>query len=248
MNINHPTPEQLGALRTLWKEAFGDFDPFLDAFFATAFDEKRCLAVGQADAACYWLDCVCAGEKLAYLYAVATAKESQGRGLCRALMEKAKQVIAGQGYSGILLVPGSEALRHMYAKMDFADATSIAEFTLPASQPQTPEKLTAQQYAAARQALLPEGAAVEGPEIMAFLATQAEFYRLGSTLCAAIREGERLFLPELLGEPSHAAAIAASLGCKAVTARTPGSDKKWAMYCPLVPDAPKPTHFSFALD
>ena len=33
MNINHPTTEQLGALRRLWKEAFGDLDPLLDAFF-----------------------------------------------------------------------------------------------------------------------------------------------------------------------------------------------------------------------
>ena len=92
MNINHPTPEQIPSLRTLWKEAFGDFDPFLDAFFATAFDEKRCLAVNGADAACYWLDCACAGQKIAYLYAVATAKHRQGQGFCRALMEQAKQV------------------------------------------------------------------------------------------------------------------------------------------------------------
>ena len=248
MNINYPTTEQIGALRRLWKEAFGDLDPLLDAFFATAFDKTRCLAVNGADAACYWLDCTCRGQKIAYLYAVATAKESQGQGLCRALTEKAKQVMAGQGYKGILLVPGSENLRHMYAKMGFSDATGICESTLPASRPQSLQRLTARQYAAQRQALLPEGAAVEGPEMLAFLATQAEFYRLGPTLCAAIREGERLFVPELLGEPSHAAAIAASLGCQAVTMRTPGSDKKWAMYCPLTEDAPKPTHFSFALD
>lgn len=248
MNTNHPTHGQIDALRRLWKEAFGDLDPLLDAFFATAFDQKRCLAVNQADAACYWLDCTCRGQKIAYLYAVATAKRCQGQGLCRALMEKAKQVIAQQGYSGILLVPGSEALRHMYGKMGFADATSIAEFTLPASRPQSLQRLTAQEYAAQRHGLLPEGAAVEGPEMLAFLATQAEFYRLGSTLCAAIREGDRLFAPELLGEPAHAAAIAASLGCQAVTMRTPGSDKKWAMYCPLTPNAPYPTHISLALD
>ena len=248
MNINHPAPEQIDALRGLWKEAFGDFDPFLDAFFATAFDEKRCLAVDQADAACYWLDCTCRGQRIAYLYAVATAKHRQGQGLCRALMEQAKQVMAQQGYAGVLLVPGSENLRQMYAKMGFSDATGICEFTLPASRPQSLQRLTAQQYFAQRQALLPAGAAVEGPEIMAFLAAQAEFYRLGSTLCAAIREGGRLFLPELLGEPEHAAAITASLGCETVTARAPGCDKKWAMYCPLSEDAPEPTHFSFALD
>lgn len=248
MNTNHPTPEQIGALRGLWQEAFGDTNEYLDCFFATAFDEKRCLVVDRADAACYWLDCTCRGQRIAYLYAVATAKHRQGQGLCRALMEQAKQVMVRQGYAGILLVPGSENLRQMYAKMGFGDATAIHEFTLPASQPQSLQRLTAQQYFAQRQALLPAGAAVEGPEIMAFLAAQAEFYHLGSTLCVAIREGNRLFLPELLGEPEHAAAIAASLGCETVTARAPGSHKKWAMYCPLSEDAPEPTHFSFALD
>ncbi len=248
MNINHPTPDQIPALRQLWQEAFGDTDGYLDSFFAAAFDPRRCLVVSSREAACYWLDCACAGEKIAYLYAVATAKRSRGKGLCRALMEKAKQVIAGQGYAGILLVPGSDGLRQMYAKMGFANATTIREYTLPASQPQTPEKLTAQQYCALRQTLLPEGAAVEGPEIMAFLATQAAFYRLGDTICAAVRDGDRLFLPELLGGLSQAAAIAASLSCKAVTMRTPGSGKSWAMYCPLSANAPTPTHFSFALD
>ncbi len=248
MNINHPTPDQIPALRQLWQEAFGDADAYLDAFFAAAFDPRRCLVVSSGEAACYWLDCTCRGQKIAYLCAVATAKESRGRGLCRALMEKAKQVMAAQGYAGILLVPGSDGLRQMYAKMGFANATAICEYTLPASQPQTPETLTAQQYCALRQTLLPEGAAVEGPEIMAFLATQAAFYRLGDTICAAVVDGDRLFAPELLGKAEHAAAIAASLGCKAVTARTPGSEKSWAMYCPLIDTAPTPTHFSFALD
>jgi GNAT superfamily N-acetyltransferase len=248
MNINHPTPEQLGALRRLWKEAFGDFDPFLDAFFSTAFDPQRCLAVNGADAACYWLDCTCDGRKIAYLYAVATAKECRGQGLCRALMEKAKQVTASQGYAGILLVPGSENLRQMYAKMGFENATAIHEFTLPAGRPQAPERLTVQQYCALRQALLPARAAVEGPELLAFLATQAAFYRLDATLCVAIREGNRLFMPELLGKAEHAAAIAASFGCESVTARAPGSEKKWAMYFPLTENAPTPTHFSLALD
>lgn len=248
MNINHPTPGQIPALGRLWKEAFGDLDPLLDGFFSTAFDEKRCLVLEPAEAACYWLDCTCRGQKIAYLYAVATAKESRGRGLCRALMEKAKQVIAAQGYAGILLVPGSDSLRQMYAKMGFVNATAIHEFTLPASHPQTPEKLTAQQYCALRQALLPEGAAVEGPEIMAFLATQAEFYRLEATLCVAISCGNRLFAPELLGKKEHAAAIAAALGCERVTMRTPGSQMPWAMFCPLSSNAPTPTHFSLALD
>lgn len=247
MNIKHPGSRDIPALRRLWWEAFGDGDAFLDAFFATAFDTSRCLTAGEGEAACYWLDCACRGQKIAYLYAVATAKKSRGQGLCRALLEQTRKALGERGYAGVLLVPGDEDLRRMYRKLGFEDACAILEFTLPASAPAPLEKLTLSQYRALRAPLLPEGAAIEGREIMEFLAARADFYRRGDTLCACIREGNRLFIPELLGDKAQASAIAAALGCESVTARTPGGQKPWAMYCPLTA-SPAPTHFSFALD
>lgn len=247
MNIDHPSQAQIPQLRGLWQEAFGDGDRFLDAFFDTAFDPQRCLVAQNAAAACYWLSCTCRGKKIAYLYAVATAKESRGQGLCRGLMEKAKQVIASQGYAGILLVPGSDALRGMYRKMGFSQATSIREFSGPSGEPAPIKQLTSQAYALQRISYLPEGSAIEGEEMLTFFATQAKFYRCGDAICAAIREGNSLFIPELLGDETQAAAIAASLGYGYFTARTPGCGSPWAMYCPLTA-AEAPTHFSLALD
>ncbi len=262
MNIDHPTGQDIPALRRLWQEAFGDTEGYLNAFFAAAFDPDRCLCVGLGKAACYWLPGTCRGQKIAYLYAVATAKDARGRGLCRALMEETKKVLAFQGYAGILLVPGSEALRQMYAKMGFQDATQIVEFSPTALLQREEERppcargavsgadwgvVTPSAYAQARVALLPEGSAIEGPEFFAFLATQASFYRFGDALFACARENDHLFIPEYLGDAGLLPQILAAFGAVCATVRTPGPGKPWAMYCPLS-DAPAPTHFSFALD
>ena len=86
MTIDAPNVEQTAWLRRLWKEAFGDSDAFLDRFFTIAYSPDRCRCVtadGRVTAALYWFDCDCQGEKLAYLYAVATAQDCRGRGLCR---------------------------------------------------------------------------------------------------------------------------------------------------------------------
>ena len=39
MRIDHPDLGQIPELRQLWKEAFGDSDAFLDAFFMVAFSQ-----------------------------------------------------------------------------------------------------------------------------------------------------------------------------------------------------------------
>ena len=47
MRIDHPTDAEISGLRQLWKEAFGDTDGFLDAFFSTGFSPERCLYAGE---------------------------------------------------------------------------------------------------------------------------------------------------------------------------------------------------------
>lgn len=251
MGIDHPAPGDIPGLRKLWKTAFGDGDAYLDAFFDTAYAPRRCLAVYQGNAlaaACYWLDCRRDGSPVAYLYAVATDPAFRGQGLCRRLLGRVREILAAQGYAGILLVPGEEGLRAMYRKLGWENAAGIREFSAGAGgKAPALEKLSAQEYMAARRPLLPEGAAVEGGEFFAFLATQVEFYRAGASVLACRREGDALFVPELLGDSALAPAVAAALGCRHFTVRTPGTETPWAMYCPLTSD-PAPTHFSFALD
>ena len=77
----------------LWKEAFGDSDAFLDDFDRTAFSPERYCAIiieSEVVSALYFFDCEYEGGRLAYIYAVATAKDYRGQGLCRKLLDDLK--------------------------------------------------------------------------------------------------------------------------------------------------------------
>ena len=55
-------PTRMQALKQLWKQAFGDPDPVVDAFFDTAYAPARHMAIwenGVPVSALYWFDCTC---------------------------------------------------------------------------------------------------------------------------------------------------------------------------------------------
>ena len=61
-------------LRTLWQEAFGDTEEFIDGYFCTAFSPARCRCMvinKKVAAALYWMDVTYKGQRFAYLYALA---------------------------------------------------------------------------------------------------------------------------------------------------------------------------------
>ena len=94
----------------------------MDSFFRAAFSAERCRCVcanGTVAAALYWFDVRCGGEKLAYLYAVATHPRYRGRGLCRELMENTHALLKDRGYQGAILVPQEAGLYRMYGNMGY---------------------------------------------------------------------------------------------------------------------------------
>jgi len=96
MKIDYPLESQIGGLRLLWKEAFGDTDALLDVFWSTAFAADRCRCITIDDevaAALYWFDCRFDDRPIAYIYAVATAKAQRKQGLCRKLMEDTRNLL-----------------------------------------------------------------------------------------------------------------------------------------------------------
>ena len=245
MNIDHPTLTQIPQLRALWKEAFGDTDSFLDTFFGTAFAPERCLYVtvdGEIAAAAYWFSC----GQYAYIYAVATAKQHQGRGYCHALMGKIHALLRWQGYDGCIVVPGDESLRRFYAEMGYENFGGIEEFSCIADAPLPLRKIETEEFAALRRQYLPEGGVVQEGENLAFLSRWAEFYAGADFLLAATREGETLRGLELLGNPNVAPGILTALEAKNGTFRTPGHTP-FAMYQSLGAKNP-PTYFGFAFD
>ena len=91
MIIDHPKKEHLPALKELWREAFGDEDDFIDAFFSYAYSPERCFTVISADsvaAAAYYFRCTVDRIPIAYVYGVAVRKSCRGQGISKLLLEQ----------------------------------------------------------------------------------------------------------------------------------------------------------------
>ena len=249
MRIDHPVPTQIPALRRLWQEAFGDTDAFLGGFFDRVFspDRCRCIFAGkEAAAALYWLDCDYNREKLAYLYAVATAEASRNQGLCRALMEDTHALLQARGYAGAVLVPGEAGLFAMYEKMGYVALSCMDTLTVCSDAPIALKAITPEEYAAARKMFLPSGGVIQEKENLALLTLCANLYAGEGFLLAARVEDDTVIGLELLGDHTKAAEIPAALGASKGQFRIPGT-KPFAMYHPLS-DAPKPAYFGLAFD
>lgn len=248
MSIDFPTAAQYPALKALWAEAFGDEESFIELFFTTGFAPERCRCVtegGDVAAALYWFDCEAKGRKLAYLYAVATAKAHQGKGLCRSLMEDTHAHLKALGYSGTVLVPGAPGLFAMYAKMDYAPINCMEHFSCTAAGSCDIRRATPEEYAATRNHFLP-AAGVRQEMGLSFLAGYAGLY-IGDDFVLAGGWNDFTFTAmELLGNRSAAPAILGALGLSKGTFRIPGSNP-FAMYHPLS-DSPAPTYFGLAFD
>ncbi len=250
MNIDAPASGARPELESLWREAFGDSDAFRNDFFRTAFSPSRCRCLtldARLAAALYWFDVSCRGEKLAYLYAVATAVRHRGQGLCRLLMQFTHAHLAELGYRGAILVPGSAPLRAMYAGFGYRNFGGIRTFSCRAgTRPAALRRVGIDEYALLRRRLLPPGGVIQEGESLAFLQTQAVFYASDRFLLA-MHPGNAA-APELLGDAAAAPGILAALGAPYGTFRTPGASP-FAMYLPLGdPSAPAPGYFGLAFD
>ena len=249
MRIDHPTTEQIGALRALWQEAFGDDDRFLDAFFDNAFSPLRCRCMtenGRLAAALYWFDCTWQGQKVAYLYAVATAKAFQNRGLCRNLMDDTHALLAAQGYAGAVLVPGTQALFSLYTKLGYTTLSCADTVSSNPGKPVSVRKIDTTEFFALREGFLGQNDIKMGAESCRFLSSVWQLYAGNRWVLAAFDNGEALIGMEFLGDSSAIPGILAALGKKSGTFRIPGS-KPFAMYKGFGNDL-LPDYFGLAFD
>lgn len=245
-------PTNTAPLRQLWQQAFGDTEEFLDIFFSTAYSPDRCRCLwedGRLAAALYWFDCHWEGKKLAYLYAVATDTAFRGRGLCRALIENTHAHLKKKGYHGAILVPNGVGLFGLYEKLGYRTCGFMSTFSQAASDESIPlQEISAAEYAALRRQYLPLGSVIQEGETLALLAAYSGFYKGDNLLLTAYPENGKLKVSELLGDPSAAPGILATLGYSEGTFRTPGKDTPFAMYYPLTDDSTAPRYLGLALD
>ncbi len=251
MKIDYPDESQIPALKALWREAFGETDD-PEPFFRTAFYplRARCVTLdGNVAAALYWMDVTCRERKMAYLYAVATARAYRGRGICHQLMINTRELLREQGYEGILLVPAGPELEKFYEGMGYRTATTIREFLCsPGPDAAVYHPVDRQEYAMRRREFLPEGSVIQEGANLAYLETMAEFYEGPNFLLAAVRTEDSLQGLELLGDPHAGPEILRALGIPRGTFRTPGEGENFAMFQPLVSGCQAPAYFGFAFD
>lgn len=252
MKIDFPVPMQYDKLTALWKEAFGDSEEFIDGFFCTGFSPARCRCAtenGEIIAALYWFDVTCQNQRFAYVYAVAVAEAHRRQGICAALMADTHAHLKLRGYDGVLLMPQTDTLRQMYAKLGYADCTEIHKFTCEAGEiPVDLRRIDREEYAALRRSYLPEGGAVQEEENIAYLEMLAFFYAGEDFLLAAHKNGKTLYCPELLGNADAAPGIVAALGCTEGHFRAPGSGTPYAMFLHLTEEAVAPSYLGLAFD
>lgn len=248
MRIDYPA--ETAALRQLWKDAFGDDDAFLDRFFRYGYDPQKCRCVffgSELVSVLYWLDCEFRGQKLAYLYAIATAPVHRGKGLFRALMEDTHALLARKGYAGILLVPAKPELFSLYEKLGYRVCSSVDSLSCSAEMPIPLRKLTADEYARLRREYLPQDGVLQENAMLVFLESYSGLYAGEDFLLAGYGENGVFHGSELLGNPAAAPGILAALGMEKGSFRIPGNAAPFAMYFPLS-DLPAPSYFGLAMD
>lgn len=248
MTIKQPAVDHIPALRLLWKEAFGDSDAFLDGFFRTGFDAARCRCTEDVAAALYWFDCTWKGKKLAYVYAVATAEASRGRGLCRMLMEDTHRHLETLGYAGAILVPGNEGLFRLYEKLGYVPCCPRQVRTVTAAKDAVPVcPISAAEYAAARKQHLPADTVWQEDATLEYLSTFAGFYSgNGFAFCGGV-EDDILYFQEFIGDMEKVPGIIASFHCAGGTVPV-FAGAPYAMYRSFDGDDSLPACFGLPLN
>ena len=253
MIINSPSLSDLSFLKDLWKEAFGDENEFIDCFFELGFSPDRALCAYENEepiSTLYWFDCEMNGEKIAYVYGVATRKAFRGRGLSSALMNQLNKLLSERGYSAIVLVPAKKELFNFYARLGYIPCSGITENEISASDNTTDiSMVSVDKYFEERGKFLPKNSLILDKTGFAFLDALTEFY-VGEDFIFATEKGEKeLFIKEFLGNGDKLSDAIRSLGYTSGYARLLGSDRYFAMYLPLSKNfSHAPTYLGFAFD
>lgn len=218
-------------LKLLWKKAFGDEQSFIDTFFDAGYTPECCrtaLRDGELVGMLFWFDCSIASERIAYIYGVATDPIAEGQGIATGLMENVHRLLKNSGYSGAILVPGSQALFRFYEKRGYSVVSSVSEGEVQASQGILTEQISAKTYAQLRGEMLPENAVMQMGRNAAFLDRLACCYR-GDGFLAAVSKDSPQNCMEYLGDESKISGFAGAIGCDRLSYRMPGTGRPFAM-------------------
>lgn len=118
--------EHINQITKLWNEAFGDAESEISKYlemllkYLVIYEDN-----GQVLGMLTIIPISCGDKKGRYVYAVATLKSSQNRGISTSLLEFAKQYIKDNGEDFLILVPQSKGLFEFYKKRGFSTFSCV---------------------------------------------------------------------------------------------------------------------------
>lgn len=121
------------AVKTLWMEAFGDGDDFIDSFLIRHYSRHRMLTAERNGAPASMLHLIPFESELGrtvYVYGVATASTARGQGLASELLRQAETACRERGDDALVLIPDGEGLRDFYARLGY-QGDVVTELTTP---------------------------------------------------------------------------------------------------------------------
>lgn len=247
------------ALKTLWKNIFGDTEGFLDAFFAALpkigsglVAEYKGLICGAAytitEQYLSYPDGV--KRRLAYIYGVCVAESFQGRGIGAELVKAVYSLSRQRGADIVCTLPAEDSLYSWYEKLiDVNCALYRKVSAVNAMAGGRCLSISAGEYAVLREKLLAGKAHVcPNDDLMAFQGQMAReygggLYAVEDGIATAYKDGEvavirELLLPESGDLHAAAAALSYSMGVKgAMLFESAAQGKKYiAADCPLPTD------------
>ncbi len=126
----HPDEQ---AVRSLWQEAFGDGDDFVDSFLIRHYDHRRMVAEECDGTLCAMAHLIPFRSELGrttYLFGVATARAFRGRGIASRLLRRAEELCRMRGDDALVLIPDGEGLRDFYARLGYGGDLPVS-FSTP---------------------------------------------------------------------------------------------------------------------
>ena len=230
IEILNPEITEIPRLRELWKEAFSDEDGFLDLFFEKVFTPDHALVLkndGKTVSALYIIDCEFSGQKIGYVYAVATDKAERGQGFATHLLEYSDKYMRSCGYSAALLRPANKKLFDFYINLGYDILLKKDQFEVEAEGICEIDKTDRKEFARKRRELAPKGAVLQDGSALALLEDKLDCGE--GFLLVAEKRNTLLYAEEFLGDRKKAAAITAALGCRTGIFNSVGNARPFAL-------------------
>ncbi len=125
----------VGRLKYIWKQCFGDSDAFIDFYFQEFYQPHQTMILQAGDEIAAMLTMIPVTIHLqpstavpcVMLYAIATDPAYQGKGLARELIDYSNDYAAKTGKDFSVLVPASGSLFSFYEKLAYQAAFPIFE-------------------------------------------------------------------------------------------------------------------------